>query len=199
MGGPNVCRRLLGGKRARTPGHNGNRTSFPQPKPRTTRLRGRTWVQFQRRQSRCMAVQVASTNSSHSLGSPAAGWPARRQAVCGRRWMQDNLGLCLASMHWPRWAQATHGLTPTTWTMFGWPRGTATAATPTASAFWKRGMAEQPGRRCRLGLRRRTNNAFMFFVPTPLKTDTSGWGEIWGCSPQRTVGGRLCCKALVLR
>ena len=26
-----------------------------------------------------------------------------------------------------------------------------------------------------------------------------GWGEIWCCSPQRTAGGRLCCRALVPR
>ena len=197
MGRRNVCRRLLGGKRGRRAQWQQNAISAAQ-----TENESPTWTYVgpvSRRQSRCMAVPDESTNSSHSLGSPAVGWPARRQAVCGRRWMQDNLGLCLASMHWPRWAQATHGLTPTTWTMFGWPRGTATAATPTASAFWKRGMVEQLGRRCRLGLRRRTNNAFMSFVPTPPKTDISGWGEIWGCSPQRTVGGRLCCKALVLR
>ena len=46
-----------------------------------------------------------------------------------------------------------------------------------------------------LGLRRKTNNAFMSFVPTPLKTDTSGWAEIWGCSPQSDGGGTFVLQS----
>ena len=181
-----MSRRRLGGKRAQKRGLNGHKTR---------RQRGITWVQSQRLRFRCMVAPGASTNSSHFLDSLTVGWRAPLQAACGKRWMRVSRGPCLALTRWRPWAQATLGLTPTTWTMSGWPPGTATAATPTASAYWKRGTAGQHGRLCRSGLPWKTSNACTSFARTLPMWETSGSVVIWACSPQTTAGKHLACKA----
>ena len=181
-----MFRRRLGGKRAQKRGLNGLKMM---------RQRGITWGQFQRLRFRCMVAPVASTNSSHFLDSLTVGWRAPLQAACGKRWMGVSRGPCLALTRLRPWAQATLGLIPTTWTMSGWPPGTATAATLTASAFWKRGTAGQHGRLCRWASPLKTNNAFTFFARTPRRLDGFGLAVIWVCSPHTTAGKHLPCKA----
>ena len=144
---------------------------------------------------RCRANQ-----QTHSIpwAALAAGWLAHRPGGlwqtldAGQSWSVfgiDALALLGASDAW---------IDPNNWTMFGWPRGTASERRHLQHRHLKRGTVEQLGRRCRLGLRRRTNNAFMSSRAHPPKTDTSGWGR-FGAVRHRGRWGRLCCKALVLR
>ena len=185
-----MFRRRLGGKRAQKRGLNGHKTR---------RQRGRTWAQSQSLRFLCMAALGASTSSSYFLGSLTVGWRAPLQAACGKRRTGDSLGPCLAWMHWRPWGQATLGLIPTTWIMSGWPPGTATAGTPTASAFWRLGMGGPRGRHCRWASLWKINNAFTSFARTRLRLDGFGSAVIWVCSRQTTAGKHSPCKASGLR